>query len=87
MDNGSRIKTGQLAGSLQSLENGNRLRLISPKQFYEMINERLDTPMGLRSVYALIKRRSFPSVKIGGRYYVIESKVEEWLVNQSRMRS
>ena len=65
------------------MENNN-MKLISPKQFYIRINESLDTHIGLKAVYDLIKRRSFPSVKIGGRYYVIESKVEEWLINQSR---
>ncbi len=53
--------------------------LISPKQLYTRINRDLDEPIGLTTVYKLVKEKDFPSVKIGGRFYVIENKVEEWL--------
>ena len=53
--------------------------LISPKQLYIRINRDLDEPIGLSTVYKLVKEKDFPSVKIGGRFYVIEDKVSEWL--------
>ena len=53
--------------------------LISPKQLYTRINRDLDEPIGLSTIYKLVKEKDFPSVKIGGRFYVIEDKVSEWL--------
>ncbi len=53
--------------------------LISPRQLYNRLNRDLDEPIGLSTVYKLVKEKDFPSVKIGGRFYVIENKVEEWL--------
>ncbi len=35
-------------------------------------------------LYGLMKSRSFPSVKIGGRYYVDEDMLREWIVQKSR---
>lgn len=54
-------------------------QLISPKQFYERINKTLDEPIGINTIYRMVKQPGFPSVKLGGRYYVIENKVKEWL--------
>ena len=53
--------------------------LISPRQFYNRINRDLDEPIGLTTVYQLVKQKDFPSIKIGGRFFVIENRVEEWL--------
>lgn len=53
--------------------------LISPKQLYNRINRDLDEPIGLSTVYSLVKQKDFPSVKIGGRFFVIEEKVKDWL--------
>ena len=53
--------------------------LISPQQFYERINRDLDEPIGLATIYRLVKEKDFPSVKIGGRFFVIEDKVYAWL--------
>ena len=53
--------------------------LISPRQLYTRINRELDEPIGLTTIYKLVKEKDFPSVKIGGRFYVIEDKVYEWL--------
>ena len=60
--------------------------LISPKQFYSRINRDLDEPIGLTTVYRLIKEKDFPSVRIGGRFFVIEEKVSEWLQCMSGKR-
>lgn len=35
-------------------------------------------------LYGLMKSRSFPSVKIGGRYYVDEDMLREWIIQKSR---
>ncbi len=53
--------------------------LITPKQFYDRINHNLDEPIGMNMIYKLVKDKDFPSVKIGGRFYVIEDQVQEWL--------
>ncbi len=54
-------------------------RLISPQQFYTRINMDLDEHISLATIYRLVKEKDFPSVKIGGRFFVIEDKVSEWL--------
>ncbi len=41
--------------------------LISPRQLYTRINRELDEPIGLTTIYKLVKEKDFPSVKIGGR--------------------
>lgn len=35
-------------------------------------------------LYGLMKSRSFPSVKIGGRYYVDEIMLRKWIIQKSR---
>lgn len=60
--------------------------LITPKQFYERINRDIDVPIGISTIYGLVKEKDFPSVKIGGRFYVIEDKVQEWLTSRSGKR-
>ncbi len=60
--------------------------LISPKQLYNRINHELDEPIGLSTIYKLVKQKDFPSVKIGGRFFVIENKVEAWLQSLSAKR-
>lgn len=53
--------------------------LISPRQLYSRINMDLDEHISLATIYRLVKEKDFPSVKIGGRFFVIEDKVSEWL--------
>ena len=60
--------------------------LISPRQLYDRINRNLDEPIGLTTIYKLVKEKDFPSVKIGGRFYVIENKIAEWLQSLSGKR-
>ena len=43
------------------------------------INRELDEPLGLNTIYKLVKEKDFPSVKIGGRFYIIGEKVAGWL--------
>ena len=66
--------------------NTTNYTLISPRQFYSRINRDLDEPIGLTTVYKLMKEKDFPSVKIGGRFFVIEEKVSEWLQCMSGKR-
>lgn len=56
--------------------------LISPKQFYNRINRDLDEPIGLTAIYRLIKEQDFPAVRIGERFFIIEDKVSDWLLDQ-----
>ena len=36
--------------------------------------------IGRDKAYGLMHAKSFPSIKIGGRYYVQEQALQEWLV-------
>ena len=40
--------------------------------------------IGKDKAYALVKSKSFPSAKIGGRYYVIKPDFVSWLAKQTR---
>ena len=40
--------------------------------------------IGKDKAYALVRSKSFPSVKIGGRYYVIKPNFVVWLAKQTR---
>ncbi len=40
--------------------------------------------IGKDKAYALVKSKSFPAVKIGGRYYVIKSDFIAWLGKQAK---
>ena len=57
--------------------------LITPKQFKERLACSLGTPVGINTIYSLVKRKGFPSVKIGRQYYVVEDKVNEWLEKET----
>ncbi len=60
--------------------------LMSPKQFKERVNALLDTPIGVHAIYALVKRKDFPSIKLGGKYFIIEDKVAAWMKENARKR-
>ena len=36
---------------------------------------------GRDKTYSLMRSRSFPSIKIGGRYYVDDEALQEWIRN------
>ncbi|MBR6525600.1 MAG: helix-turn-helix domain-containing protein [Clostridia bacterium] len=64
----------------------NNVTLISPHQFYEEINRTLNTPIGIHKVYDLVKRKDFPSVRIGRKFYIIQEEIKNWLEKQTGMR-
>ena len=39
-----------------------------------------------KTEYILVRGRDFPSVKIGGKYRIIEDQLSDWLDKQSRKR-
>ena len=51
--------------------------LMSVQEFAEQMTKHV--AMGQNKIYAMVKQPGFPSVKIGGRYYVLVDKVDEWL--------
>ena len=55
--------------------------LISVQEFAEQLSKSI--AIGTNKVYALVKEPGFPSVKIGGRYYVLADKVDDWLEQQN----
>ena len=55
--------------------------LITPDQLYIYWNGN-GIRMGKQTVYRLIKRKDFPSVKFGGRYYIISDDIDSWVSKQ-----
>lgn len=52
-------------------------KLMSVQEFAKEISKTV--PIGLNKIYKLAKEPGFPSIKIGGRFYVLIDKVNEWL--------
>lgn len=48
-------------------------RLLTVKDLQKVL------PIGRDKAYALMHSRAFPAIKIGGRYYVSEKALNEWL--------
>jgi hypothetical protein len=59
------------------------IKLITPYKFYQIMNSKGDKIMGKDAVYKIIRRKDFPALKIGKRFYIIESKVDEWFSKQA----
>lgn len=55
--------------------------LISVQDFAERISK--NVPFGANKIYAMVKEPGFPSIKIGGRYYVLADRINEWLEQQN----
>ena len=55
--------------------------LVSVQDFAEQISKNVS--FGANKIYAMVKEPGFPSVKVGGRYYVLIDKVNEWLEQQN----
>ena len=55
--------------------------LISVHDFAEQMCKNVG--IGPNKIYGLVKEPGFPSVKLGGRYYVLVDKVNEWLERQN----
>lgn len=47
---------------------------ITVKQLYEKLNKQRQGLIGINSVYNIVKRKDFPSVRIGNKFLVIEKK-------------
>lgn len=50
--------------------------LLSPIQAKELLG------VGRNEIYNLCKMKSFPSFKIGSKYYINKEKLQEWANNQ-----
>ncbi len=55
--------------------------LISVQDFAKQM--KASVGIGETKVYAMVKEPGFPSVKLGGRYYVLIDKVNDWLEKQA----
>ena len=60
------------------------MNLMTVQDFAELMNKSIG--MGTAKVYAMVKEPGFPSVRFGGRYYVLIDRVNEWLEEQSRKK-
>ena len=54
------------------------MKYITVKQLYEQLNAQRPGIIGINSVYDLVKRKDFPSVRIGNKFLIIEDKVDAW---------
>ena len=59
-------------------------QLMSVPEFIEQFNESINGSVGANKIYALIREKGFPSVKIGGRYYILADRIVEWLEKNYR---
>ena len=50
------------------------MNYITVKQLYEKLNKQRPGLIGINSVYNIVKRKDFPSVRIGNKFLVIEKK-------------
>lgn len=50
-------------------------KLITVKEFAELYN------IGVNSAYNMVRCRNFPCIKVGRKYLVIASKVDEWFIS------
>ena len=41
--------------------------------------------IGKTKTYQLVRRRDFPSLKLGGEYRILSNKLAEWLEKQSKL--
>ena len=51
------------------------MNYITVKQLYEKLNTQHPGLIGINAVYELVKRKDFPSVRIGNKFLIIEDKV------------
>jgi len=56
--------------------------LMSVQDFAELMSK--NVAFGTNKIYGLVKEPGFPSIKIGGRYYILVDKVNDWLEEKSQ---
>lgn len=54
------------------------MNYITVKQLYEKLNKQHPGLIGINSLYNIVKRKDFPSVRIGNKFLIIEDKVDAW---------
>ena len=62
----------------KNIQGDDIMKYITVKQLYEQLNAQHPGIIGINSVYDLVKRKDFPSVRIGNKFLVIEDKVDAW---------
>ena len=55
------------------------MNYITVKQLYKKLNKEYQGLIGINAVYDLVKRKDFPSIRIGNNFFIIEDKVDAWL--------
>ena len=59
------------------------MNYITVKQLHEKLNSAQPGLIGINAVYELVKRKDFPSVRIGNKFLIIEDKVDDWFEKKS----
>ena len=62
----------------KNIQGDDTMKYITVKQLYEKLNAQHPGIIWINSVYDLVKRKDFPSIRIGNKFLVIEDKVDAW---------
>ena len=54
------------------------MKYITVKKKKKKLNAQHPGIIGINSVYDIVKRKDFPSVRIGNKFLIIEDKVDAW---------
>lgn len=59
------------------------MKYITVKQLYEKLNTEHPGLIGINAVYELVKKKDFPSLRVGRKFLIIEDKVDAWFEKKS----
>jgi excisionase family DNA binding protein len=59
------------------------MKYITVKQLYERLNSECPGIIGINAVYELVKKKDFPSIRVGNKFLIIEDKVDAWFEKKS----
>ena len=57
-------------------------RLVSLKEFSNILNASTNDSIGDSAIYQMIKLPGFPALKIGNRFYIMIDRVQSWMEAQ-----
>ena len=59
------------------------MKYITVKQLYKRLNSECPGIIGINAVYELVKKKDFPSIRVGNKFLIIEDKVDAWFEKKS----
>jgi len=58
--------------------NANKIKLLTVPELQQILD------IGRDTAYNLVRRKDFPSVKLGREYRVLPDRLNDWLIKQQR---